>query len=64
MRKKHRIPVIAALLGVICGALGVTGAERNGRSALAAGGDPVSIRLPYTSPDGRVWQELYVIGGY
>jgi hypothetical protein len=48
MRKNHRIPVIAALLGVICGALGVTGAEREERGALAAGGDPVSIRLPYT----------------
>ena len=64
MRKNHRIPVIAALLGVICGALGVTGAEREERGTLAAGGDPASIRLPYTSPDGRVWQELYVIGGY
>lgn len=63
MKKMHRIPVIAALLGVICGALGITGAGHGGRAS-AAGGDTVCIDLPYRAPDEKIWQDLYVAGGY
>ena len=63
MKKYHRIPVIAALLGVICGAIGVTGAGNGGRTA-AAGGEQVCVDIPYKTSDEKVWQELYVAGGY